>query len=195
MLTKRPIREEIERLQVAIAKRGNQIMAEALVGADQPPPVDTGLAASLAARRGTDDEARAVVSMAYVLAGMIDGLEMALGRRPRLVWLPAIASARVNRYAARSDSAICDVVPAERLLRVGQHWPNLGRFVGFLQSGSYGWSTRSSAQLTDHQRAFCRHYIANGGIASHAAKAAGYTDPGPEGRRLLRKRPIREEIE
>ena len=28
---------------------------------------------------------RAVVSMAYVLAGMIDGLEMALGRRPRAV--------------------------------------------------------------------------------------------------------------
>ena len=45
LLKLRSVREEIERLQVAIAKRGNQIMAEALVGADQPPPVDTGLAA------------------------------------------------------------------------------------------------------------------------------------------------------
>jgi hypothetical protein len=31
------------------------------------------------------------------VAGMIDGFEMALGGRPRLVWLPAIASARVGR--------------------------------------------------------------------------------------------------
>jgi hypothetical protein len=60
-------------------------VAEALVGADQPEPVDTGLAASLVARRGADDEARAVVSMAYVLAAMIEALEMSLGRRSRRV--------------------------------------------------------------------------------------------------------------
>ena len=55
------------------------MIAEALVGANASPTIDAGLAASLAAHRGADDEARAVVSMAYVLAGMIDGLEMALG--------------------------------------------------------------------------------------------------------------------
>ena len=51
------------------------------------------------------------------------------------------------------------------------------------------------ANLTDKQRAFCRHYVANGGVATSAARAAGYAEPGPEGFWLIRKRHILEEIE
>ena len=88
LIRKRHILEEIERLHAAVAKAGNAIMAKALsdsqgIGNDDVrEPVSPELAAALVARRGADDEARAVVSMAYVMAGMIEGLEMALGRLP-----------------------------------------------------------------------------------------------------------------
>jgi hypothetical protein len=72
-------------------------MAKALANSQETgqdrPQVDAKLAKPLVARRGADDEARAVVSMAYVLAGMIEGFEMALGRRPR----PATRTRRVKR--------------------------------------------------------------------------------------------------
>jgi hypothetical protein len=48
---------------------------------------------------------------------------------------------------------------------------------------------------TDKQRAFCRHYVANGCIASRAAKSAGYADHRPTGSKLLKTRAIRAELE
>ena len=51
------------------------------------------------------------------------------------------------------------------------------------------------ANLTAKQRDFCRHYVANGGNASDAARVAGYSDAGHGGYRLLRQRSIIEEIE
>ena len=68
---KRSIREEIERLQVAIAKAGNQIMVDALVGTDQPEPVDTGLAASLVAPRGATHDRRSTTLVKQDTARML----------------------------------------------------------------------------------------------------------------------------
>ena len=154
LLRKPHIREEIQRLQVALAKTGNAIIAKAIADSqgigndDSHDPVSLSLAAALVARRGADDEARAVVSMAYVMAGMIEGMEMALGRLPVPMTL-------------KRTNVLAELV----------------------------------ANLTDKQRAFCRHYVANGGVATSAARAAGYAEPGPEGFRLIRKRHILEEIE
>lgn len=39
--------------------------------------------------------------------------------------------------------------------------------------------------LTDKQRQFCRHYVANGGNASKAAKDAGYSNPDKVAYRVL----------
>ena len=73
----------MERLQAGIARAGNRIIADALTGSTaESAKVDLDLAKAVSDRRGADDEARAVVSMAYVMAGMIEGLEMALGRLP-----------------------------------------------------------------------------------------------------------------
>jgi hypothetical protein len=89
LLRKRHIRLEIERLQAAIAKAGNRLMARALADSSEKlatePPIEPNLARALAKRRGADDELRAVMSQAYVMAGLADALEMALGRKPIVV--------------------------------------------------------------------------------------------------------------
>src|SRR4051812_31005293 len=88
MLKTRWIRQEIERLHLAASKATNEMLANAVSGSQGSgrgkPTVDPDLANSLAVRRGADDEVRAVVSMAYIIAGLIEGYEMAMGRRPQL---------------------------------------------------------------------------------------------------------------
>jgi phage terminase small subunit len=49
--------------------------------------------------------------------------------------------------------------------------------------------------LTEKQRKFCEAFAANGGNALQAAKAAGYSNPDPEGARQIGKDRIREALE
>ena len=96
LMQKPHIREEIQRLKVSVAKTGNAIMAKAIADSqgigndDSQEPVSPTLARRLAKRRGDDDEARAVVSMAYVMTAMIEGLEMALGRQAQIETLKKV---------------------------------------------------------------------------------------------------------
>jgi phage terminase small subunit len=50
--------------------------------------------------------------------------------------------------------------------------------------------------LTERERAFCGHYVANGGNATQAAIKAGYSEKGASvaGTRLMKRLPLRNEI-
>jgi hypothetical protein len=78
LIRKRHIREEIEWLQASVAKTGNEIIAKAIADSVPDKPIEPDLAKSLVARRGADDEARAVVSMGYVMAAMIESAPLRL---------------------------------------------------------------------------------------------------------------------
>lgn len=102
-MRKRHVPEEIELLRAAVAKTGNAIMAKAIADSqgigndDVREPVSPKLAASLAKRRGDDDEARAVVSMAYVTSAFHVG---ATAAEPP--WRPPSPLAARSRRLRRS---------------------------------------------------------------------------------------------
>ena len=69
----------------------------------------------------------------------------------------------------------------------------------WMESGRSDWTPASSMGagviMWIKNAAFCRHYVANGGVATSAARSARIRRAGPEGFRLIRKRHILEEIE
>jgi hypothetical protein len=64
-----------------------------------------------------------------------------------------------------------------------------------VQQGAGGRFVRGPVTLSEKEGEFVRAYIANGGIATKAAEAAGYGVPASEGWRLLQRSHIRRAID
>ena len=172
LLTRRHIRLEVERLQAGIARAGNRIIADALAGSTaESTKVDVDLAKAIADRRGADDEARAVVSMAYVMAGMIEGMEMALGRRPQR---KSIKKTRVFK-----DAETGEILRQETVEQVDVYETDLGAVKGLASELAKillpSWrGTGRADHRGDHRRARGLHRPAARRLPRQDASAAAH---------------------